>query len=586
MRFLALTPLQTTLLALLTAATIIALYFLKLRHRRIFVSSSLLWRRVLDEKHAHSLMEKLRQFISIIVAVTIALLIALSLARPEVEALTGKNERIVIVMDTSPTMGTIAAGGRTRWQRAVDEAQAVLTSGGPTTEFRISDTSGHVASGLTTDRNEIRQLLETMKPVAGETQFPKVDATDSLVYFISDGVAIPQVPKSVKRISVFQKAPNVGITAFELRARPSIPPVYDAYLEVQNFGGESTQAEVTISGVGGQRVNRSITLGAEETFQEIFDLTPFEGGGVRATVQSRNDALPADDIAYAYLPVKRRTRTMLVSKGNSYLETLLKVDSFVALTIVDPANFKESTEVDAYIFDRFAPSSPPAKPALIIGAPNVAWLRPPQGVVAKPKVTRWAEDHAVMQFVSVHDMNVERAYHIDPHDLTVLAASTDTPLIVASDKPKWVMLTFDLDSSDFPLHVGFPVFVDNVLAWFSRDQLAVHRQPGTVEIPLGNAQIRAIDGKAIPAQSQLNKTVFEALEPGLYTATQGESRMHIAVNLANRNFSDVNRSAFRNDLAAASEQHLLRRELWFYMLLAAVVLISAEWYTYHKRITL
>src|SRR5262245_11057590 len=106
MTFLALTPLQVALLVALTAGTIIALYFLKLRHRRVVISSSFLWKRVLDERESHSLWEKLRRIISIIVAVTIALLIALSLARPEIESLTGRNERIVIVMDTSPTMKT------------------------------------------------------------------------------------------------------------------------------------------------------------------------------------------------------------------------------------------------------------------------------------------------------------------------------------------------------------------------------------------------------------------------------------------------------------------------------------------------
>ena len=60
MTFLALTPLQTALLVALCAGTIIALYFLKLRHRRVVVSSSILWRRVLDERQSHSLWEKLR----------------------------------------------------------------------------------------------------------------------------------------------------------------------------------------------------------------------------------------------------------------------------------------------------------------------------------------------------------------------------------------------------------------------------------------------------------------------------------------------------------------------------------------------
>src|SRR5262245_7670891 len=142
MTFLALTSLQTALLAVVTTGIIVALYFLKLRHRRVVVSSSFLWRRVLDERQSHSLWEKLRRIISIVVAATIALLIALSLARPEVESLTGKNERIVIVLDTSPTMNTETGDGRTRWQHAVTSAKALLDSGGPTTEFRVIDTSG------------------------------------------------------------------------------------------------------------------------------------------------------------------------------------------------------------------------------------------------------------------------------------------------------------------------------------------------------------------------------------------------------------------------------------------------------------
>src|SRR4030095_4458979 len=164
MTFLTMTALQTVLLAALTSAAIIALYFLKLRHRRVVISSSILWRRVLDERQSHSLWEKLRRIISIVVAVTIALLIALSLARPEIESLTGKNERVVIVLDTSPTMNTQTRDGKTRWEHAVGRAKGLLDTGGPTTEFRIIDTSGVIASAFTTDRNEARNLIDHMSP--------------------------------------------------------------------------------------------------------------------------------------------------------------------------------------------------------------------------------------------------------------------------------------------------------------------------------------------------------------------------------------------------------------------------------------
>jgi len=584
MRFLALGPLQTAALAVLTAGTVIALYFLKLRHRRVFVSSSILWRRVLDERQSHSLWEKLRKIISIVIAVTIALLIAMSLARPEMESLTGKNERVVVVLDTSPTMNTHTADGQTRWRHAVDRARVLLKTGGPTTEFRVVDTSGETSSAFTTDRGEARKLIEQMSPRSAEPQFPKVDG-DSQVFFVSDGVALHDFPSFVKRVSVFEPAENVGITAFEIRSIPSTPLGYEAYLEVQNFG-KPAAAGITISGTGGQRITRTVRLSRNEVFKEAFDLSGFGGGGVRATIQSKDDALSVDDVAFAYLPIKRRTRTLLVTRGNNSLETLLKLDNYVELLKTDPANYRESPNIDAYIFDRFAPPTPPLRPALIIGAPTAAWLRPANGEVRKPEITTWSENHPVMQYVSVHDVSIERAALIDPANLTVIVASKQTPLIVASEKPKWVMLTFDLDASDFPFHVGFPVFVENVLAWFNREQLALRGSPGNVKVPLAGAQIRTMDGKVIPSEHQLGKTVFQANEPGLYAATQDEARIHVAVNLANRAFSDVNRSVFKDDKLAAGPRYWLNRELWFYMLIAAVVLISAEWFTYHRRITL
>ena len=97
---------------------------------------------------------------------------------------------------------------------------------------------------------------------------------------------------------------------------------------------------------------------------------------------------------------------------------------------------------------------------------------------------------------------------------------------------------------------------------------------------------RTIDGKTVQSDQQLGKTVFQTNVPGLYAATQGDQRVHVAVNLTNPTFSDVNRSVFKTDKAAAEQHFWLRRELWFYMLVAALALIALEWFTYHRRITL
>src|SRR4249919_4102948 len=126
MRFLALTAFQSAALALATSAIIVALYFLKHRRRRLVISSALLWKRVLANRLENSLFERLRRILSILVAVIIGLLVAMSIARPEIDWLTGKTSRTIIVMDTSPSMQARMSDGRTRWQHAVDAAKNLV----------------------------------------------------------------------------------------------------------------------------------------------------------------------------------------------------------------------------------------------------------------------------------------------------------------------------------------------------------------------------------------------------------------------------------------------------------------------------
>jgi hypothetical protein len=175
MRFLALTAFQGILLAAVTTAVIVALYFLKHRRRQIVISSTQLWKRVLDNRIENSLFEKLRRYLSILLAVTTGLLVAMSIARPEMEWLTGKSRRTVIVLDTSPTMQARMSDGRTRWEHAVDAANSAVSAGTGSIRFRIADTSGQFDSPFTDNRAELRRLIERMHPVIAPTRFPEID---------------------------------------------------------------------------------------------------------------------------------------------------------------------------------------------------------------------------------------------------------------------------------------------------------------------------------------------------------------------------------------------------------------------------
>jgi len=588
------------LLAVVTTAVIIALYFLKHRRRQVVISSTQLWNRVLENRLENSLFEKLRRFLSILLAVATALLIAMSIARPEMEWLTGKSLRTVIVLDTSPTMQARMNDGNTRWQHAVETANSIVSAGTGSTQFRIADTSGQFDSPFTDNRAELRRLIERMHPVFAPPRFPEPDTAsadgETRMTFITDGVSPVAVPSNAASISVFESAPNVGITAFEIRSMPTAPLAYEAFLEVYNSGKETRPVEITVSGAGEQRIVKNVRIAAGQDYKEALDLSTFDGGGIRAALRSEGDAFSPDDVAYAYLPVKRKTSTLLVTRGNKFLENALKLDRLIELSVIEPGAYQGAKDFDALVFDRFAPAEPPSKPVLIIGAPAAPWLRQPAGYVANPRFESWMEDHPVLQHVSLYDVTIASSARIDTTSLSVLAASAgNAPLIVSHERaaerglqgPRWVQLTFDLQASDFPYHAGFPIFLDNAIAWFGRERLALERAPGIVELPLAKAEVRTIDGRSLPVQESVEGTVFEAPDPGLYVVSSGDTRQYIAVNFASRDFSNINNSHVRDNTATqAAGIPFLRHELWFYMLCAALALIGAEWFTYHRRMTL
>ena len=126
---------------------------------------------------------------------------------------------------------------------------------------------------------------------------------------------------------------------------------------------------------------------------------------------------------------------------------------------------------------------------MIIGAQKAPWLRQPAGYVAHPRFESWMENASGHAACLALRRQVESAARIDTTNLSVLAASASgTPLIVASESPRWIQLTFDLQASDFPYHAGFPIFLDNAIAWFGRERLALRRAPGIVEIPLAESR--------------------------------------------------------------------------------------------------
>src|SRR6476659_1644464 len=115
-------------LALVTIAIpIVIFYMLRLRREELSVSSSMLWRRVLQDRTANAPWQRLRRNLLLLLQLLLLLLLVLSLARPFLLARAAATGNMVIVLDASASMQTRdETGGRTRFERARAEAGALV----------------------------------------------------------------------------------------------------------------------------------------------------------------------------------------------------------------------------------------------------------------------------------------------------------------------------------------------------------------------------------------------------------------------------------------------------------------------------
>ncbi|SVD63273.1 uncharacterized protein METZ01_LOCUS416127, partial [marine metagenome] len=162
--------------------------------------------------------------------------------------------------------------------------------------------------------------------------------------------------------------------------------------------------------------------------------------------------------------------------------------------------------------------------------------------------------------------------------------------VVASEE--LVRVSFALEDSNFPLQPGFPIFLANTMNWLTGERFALSRSPGRIEVPIPMAEVADLEGNSVAASSLPGRTVFTASEAGLFTVVASDRRVHVAVNLTSQRHSSVNASNFGPEVDSSPiEMPFGGREveenpkLWVTLLVVATLLVTGEWFTYHRRLT-
>ncbi|HSG01891.1 MAG TPA: hypothetical protein VLA20_12200, partial [Vicinamibacterales bacterium] len=383
-----------------------------------------------------------------------------------------------------------------------------------------------------------------------------------------------------------EAAPNVAITAFDVRRAAMPTGAHEAYVEIDNYADEPQAVRLVVTRGTDVVTDTTVDMAPGEAVRQTLVLEPGEAR-LRARVSAEHDALELDNEAVAWLPGATPLEVTVVSADPGALGLLLERHPGVAASYVAPGKYAPD-QADVLVFDRWLPPDEPGRPMLVLTPPSVPWLGE-RG--AEERGVTWLRGgrHAVLAGVDPGTLDIERATGFDGPGLVAVAqSSAGTPLVLVADEPdrRAVVLTVALDDSNLAFSPAFPVFIGDAIEWLARPSSASPGRPGLVELPASTNRVTAPDGTAVPLIEAGAARVARLTGPGLYLAEVGGARAVMAVNAGSPDVSNLARTSLSEEVAAAGAGAAGAGVVWWvYAVGIAFLLGAVEWWTWQRRIT-
>ena len=587
---------------------IIALHILRAQRTEVEVASTLEWEAIDRPVAAARPWQRLRWSIPLLLQLLVVLLLATSLAGPSWDTGRTSAQHVVLMVDTSSSMGG-TDGNPTRLDEARARAAVVVDGLGATTRVSLISTgspaqilAGEVSASDVGSRLGALKVSEGgFDAAATGSLATSLDRPDRSVehVLISDGglddSAIGQLPPGTRLESVGRSDVNVGVTNVVVTPR-------GAALHVQatltNSGDRDVTRVARFDVDGRTQGTTSTKVPKQGSAETAFDV---QAGSRIEVLLDGDDVLRLDDHAYAAGPSEAALDVLVIGPANPFVDALLSSNPQVSATRMDPEKFAAAAldaadnagpldGIDLAVFDQSPVPDDIAVPYLAIAPPGGTAAVGVDGNAEDPVPTLIRSDADLLADLDLSGLAYAAAQRVDAPAATTLIAAEGAPLLIQGqdDSVGFVYLAAPLDQTNLGLLPAFPVLGDRIISTLGRSDLV------TGDLRVGDALNLAVGSDAVitspsgtettvrPGQAAplLNRTGFWTVR----TADEGERTVVVNADPAETQVRPVDELAIPGVRGGgAGEGEPVTRSLIGALIVAALLAIAAEWLISRRR---
>ncbi len=350
---------------------IILLYMLKQKAKEYPFSSSMLWREIYNNIEATKPWEKLKKNLLMILQIVTVLLLIFALMAPYLKRGGRRFDNVILVIDTSASMGIRYNEDRTR--RACDYVDTLSETAQVT--ILTSDQEAGIVKSNVTDKSDLRKALREiqgtdLKGDAGTAvsvvqsmanqweQYEAVFLTDTPVELGSLEAQVINLYTDYQNLSM----DYIGYgTEYDEAGNPSLTVIG----KITNGTASDVVTDVNLYGDDTLLMVQSVQVPAASSQFFYFQQVDFNGNVLMAEINNKDD-LEADNRAYAARKGQGQERVLLVTNDNMFLEKAIVNVSWVDLYKTNQLSaVGKDEEFDLYIFDGMVPDTLPEEGNII-----------------------------------------------------------------------------------------------------------------------------------------------------------------------------------------------------------------------------